>query len=452
MRLSTLTAAAALAAALALPASADAAPAGEPGTDYAPGELIVQFDGGPDRLLELPPGVSVPAAAAALSANERITSAEPNYLAHAAAVSTGLIPNDPGLGGTPGGWQATQWSFLPCGSACEAAPAGGAAPTPLPFEAKGGIDAPRAWAVLRSAKRPGASGVKIAVLDTGVAFRTLRPKYLKSPDFSRRQFTSGYDFVAPDPLGLDEDGHGTHVAGTIAEQTGNGLDLTGLAYGATLMPVRVLDAAGEGRARDIAHGIRFASRHGAKVINMSFEFGKAVQSCRQIKVVCSAARAARARGSVVVAAAGNNADSIAAFPARIPGVIGVGATTEGGCVAEYSDSGFGIDIVAPGGRGEAGTPCRTADRTITQLTLMGNQRTFGYPGGYMGTSMAAAHVSGVAAMVVASGVVGPNPSPDRIQCQLAASARTSNLGEPYDPVLFGAGLLDAGRAVSGPFC
>ncbi|MGZ5338846.1 MAG: S8 family serine peptidase [Thermoleophilaceae bacterium] len=449
--IAALIAAAALAAILVLPAAASAQ-IGEPGRDFAPGQLIVEFANGRERLVQLPESVPVAAAAEALAGNERVTSAEPNYLAHAAATADGLVPNDPGTAGAPGGWQATQWNFLPCGSACEVLAAGAKPPAPLPFESRGGIDAPKAWAILHGRGRTGAAGVKIAVLDTGVAYRTLRPKYLKSPDFARRQFISGYDFVMGDRFGLDEDGHGTHVAGTIAEQTGNHTDLTGLAYAAKLLPVRVLNAAGEGRALEIARGIRFASRHGAKVINMSFEFGGTVQSCRQVKVVCTAIRAARLRGAVVVAAAGNGSTDLVAFPARIPGVIGVGATTEGACRAEYSDRGYGVDISAPGGKGESGTVCQTQDRQISQVTLMGSQRTFGIPGGYVGTSMSAAHVSGVAAMVLASGVLGADPSPDRLECQLKATARTTNLGEPFDPLAFGAGLLDAGRAVTAPLC
>ena len=84
---------------------------------------------------------------------------------------------------------------------------------------------------------------------------------------------------------------------------------------------------------------------------------------------------------------------------------------------------------------------------IIQLTFMGGLKHFGYPQGYEGTSMAAAHVSGVAAMVIASGVVGR--SPDAIECQLEATARHTDgeLGQPYDPRLFGAGLVDAAAAV-----
>ena len=110
------------------------------------------------------------------------------------------------------------------------------------------------------------------MLDTGVAYPTKKPKFRRSPDFSRKQFLPGYDFVDKDRMPLDEDGHGTHVTGTIAERTGNHVGLTGLASRAKIIPVRVLDSEGFGTARNIAKGIRWAANHKAQVINMSFEF------------------------------------------------------------------------------------------------------------------------------------------------------------------------------------
>ena len=165
--------------------------------------------------------------------------------------------------GPPGGWVSKQWNFLPWEG-----PA-----TPLLPISPGGIDAIGAWENLEAAGRPGAEGVTVAVLDTGIAYRAKRHRFRRSPDFTADQFVEGYDFVDNDKLPLDENGHGTHVAGTIAEKTNNGIGLTGLAYRAKLMPVRVLDAYGRGRADEIAKGIRFAVAHGADVINMSFNFG-----------------------------------------------------------------------------------------------------------------------------------------------------------------------------------
>lgn len=443
MRKTLITAALSFAAALGTAPAAPAAIA-PPEADYVPGELLVRFAGERERLVELPPAVGVGTAARALRANPAVEYAVPDYIARASA-----IPNDTGLAGGPGGWQRTQWNFLPCGSLC------GQSASPLPFEARGGINAPGAWDVLASRGVPGARGVKVAVLDTGVAFLTEKPKFRRSPDFAKKQFVPGFDFVEKNEPPLDRDGHGTHVSGTIAERTGNRFALTGLAYGAKIMPVRVLDADGFGRAQDIGRGVRFAAEHGAKVINMSFEFSPAVNSCHKIPTICSAIRFAHKRGAVVVSAAGNLNGQPVALPAGAPHVIGVGRVTKDACLAEASRTGTGLDLVAPGGGAPLLEACGTDDfyfsrnAQISQLTFRGgNFRTFGYPSGYEGTSMAAAHLSGVAAMVIASRVVGRSPA--AVECQLEGTARNQpgQLGQPYDPLLFGAGLVDAAAAVT----
>jgi serine protease len=414
--------------------------------DFVPGELLVRFDGGGERLLHLPQGVGVGEAARALRSNPGVAYANPNYLARASTV-----PNDPGLGTAPGDWRRTQWNFLPCGSLC------GQSATPLPFEARGGINAIDAWEILSQRGRPGAKGAVIAVLDTGIAYRSKRPGFRKSPDFVSKQFRPGHDFVKGGDMPLDRDGHGTHVTGTIAERTGNHIALTGLASRAKIIPVRVLDAQGLGTARDISKGIRFAVRHGAQVVNMSFEFSAAVNSCAKIKSVCSAIKFAAKRRAVVVSAAGNENGEPVALPAGAPRAIGVGRITKDGCLADRSRTGAGLDLVAPGGGLPLSVACGSDDpvfsrvATILQLTFSGgNFRQFGFPEGYEGTSMASAHVSGVAAMVIASGVLGRNPSPAAIECQLKATARhdSAQLGQTYDPRLFGAGLVDAAAAVT----
>jgi serine protease len=410
---------------------------------YAPGELLVRFEGGGEHVVRLPPGLDLSAAQGALASNPGVAYALPNYIAHASSV-----PNDPGLAGTPGGWERTQWNFLPCGSLC------GESPTPLPFEARGGLNAVDAWDILKLRGAAGGKGARVAVLDTGVAYKSKKPQFRKSPDFLHSQFLPGYDFVEKTDEPLDRDGHGTHVAGTIAERTGNGVALTGLASRARIIPVRVLDSDGFGTAGDIARGIHFAAAHGANVINMSFEFSLGVNSCAKIKGICAAVKYAFKRGALVVAAAGNENGEPVAYPAGAPHVIGVGRTTKDACLASESRTGTGLDLVAPGGGFPLLPNCGTDDSLfgrgvqITQLTLSGGGFTnFAYPGGYEGTSMAAAHVSGVAAMVVASKVVGR--SPVAVECQLEATARHTDaqLGQPYDPRLFGAGLVDAAAAV-----
>ena len=437
--------------------AAPAVVAAQSAGDFAPGELLVRFEPGGERLLRLPERISVTEAADALGGNPSVRYAVPNYLARAAAV-----PNDPGMTGTPGDWRRAQWNFLPCGSLC-------GQPSQAPFEAKGGIDAVGAWDVLAQRGVAGAKGVRVAILDTGIAFRNKKPGFRKSPDFGAKQFLPGLDAVKKgrskkgkvkkkgDYLPLDREGHGTHVAGTIAERTNNGVALTGLASRARIIPVRVLDSQGIGTARDIARGIRYASKSGADVINMSFEFSLSVNSCNRIKSVCRAIRRAAKRGAVIVSAAGNSNGEPIAFPGAAPRVVGVGRTTKDACLADQSRTGGGLDLVAPGGGLPLSTTCGTDDQLfsrdvpIFQLTFSGPSfRRFGYPFGYEGTSMASSHVSGVAAMVIASGVVGKDPAPLTVECQLRGTARTTTaqLGQPYDPRFFGSGLLDAAAAVT----
>jgi serine protease len=439
-RLPTLIATTLLAALSAAPALAHAtAPSG--GTGFAPGQVIVKFTGERvGRTMALPPRVGVREAAAALSKSPRVAYAEPNYIARASAVSVGLtpfIPNDPGrLTGTavPSGWTSKQWNFLPW----EGGDTG-----PLPTS-PGGIDAPGAWANLIAAGHPGAEGVTVAVLDTGVAYRADGRKFLRSPDFTASQFAKGYDFVSNDRLPLDQNGHGTHVAGTIAEKTDNAIGLAGLAYGAKLMPVRVLNRKGEGLEDKIAKGIRFAVDHDANVINMSFNF-----DCHQkVPAVNAALEQAYERGVVTVASVGNRrkSEGCVSAPATSPHVIGVGATTEGACLSKYSLTGKDVDVVAPGGGDPEAGCLSVSDRAIYQVTLKRRSTTlFGEPGRYAGTSMAAAHVSATAAMILAAGIVlktTPQGLVKAVTQRLKQTARSLGLPEMQQ----GAGLIDAAKA------
>jgi serine protease len=443
----------ALAVTAAMAASAPAAEdAGAPAA-FVPGEVIVGLEDGHSKLVELPQSVGVAEGARELRSQPQVAYAIPNYIAH-----TSAVPNDRGLFSEAGDWRRTQWNFLPCGSLC------GQSATPLAFEARGGINALGAWKTLKKRGGGQGKGTRVAVVDTGVAFASRPPAFKRSPDFASGQFARGRDFVPTKSgkrknggLPLDQDGHGTHVAGTIAERTGNKLALTGLVPKAKIIPVRVLDAQGFGTASNIAKGIRFAAKRGADVINMSFEFGSGVDACSKIKSVCDAIKFAAKRGAVVVAAAGNTVGEPVAYPAGAPNVIGVGRTTKDACLANDSRTGAGLDLVAPGGGFPLLHGCGADDSLfgrgdpVFQLTLSGPGFTrFGYPGDYEGTSMAAAHVSGVAAMVIASRVLGKRPKPAAVECQLEGTARNGagELGQPYDPVSFGAGLLDAAAAVA----
>jgi serine protease len=417
---------------------------------YAPNEILVRYAGatppraraaaarhapGLDpvvgaartRLLHLAPGVSVASALERMRRRRDVVWAGPDYLAH---VAGRWIPNDPGVGHAAGDWQQQQWNFA----------------------GLFGVNAPEAWANVAAVGAPGGKGVVVAVLDTGVAYATRGP-FRRSPDLARFGFVRGYDFVANTSFPNDRNGHGTFVASTIAEATNNRYGLTGLAFGARIMPVRVLDSQGEGDASTIAKGVRFAVKHGAQVINLSLEFSSNV-TASDIPDLIGALHYARRRGVLVVAAAGNEGHSAIAYPARTPDVIAVGATTEHGCLATYSNDGSGLTLVAPGGGADATLPgdpnCypeRPPGRDIYQVTFIGSSpRRFGVPSGYEGTSMAAPHVAATAALIIASRVLGRHPTPAQIIARLRATAR--KLGGGGDEGLYGAGLLDAAAATA----
>jgi serine protease len=404
----------------AAPAPADAAAASAASTGPA-------VTGARTRVVELPRGVSVSSAIRQLRRERNVAWAVPDYVAHAAGT---VIPDDPGTSHKPSGWLDLQWNFA----------------------GEFGVGAPEAWANLAAEGAPGGRGVTVAVLDTGIAYANRGP-FRRSPDFTAHEFVRGFDFVSGGPFPNDRNGHGTFVASTIAEATNNGKGLTGLAFGVRLMPVRVLDGQGEGEASTIARGVLFAVHHGAQVINLSLEFSPGV-TASDIPELIEALRYAHRRGVLVVGAAGNEGHSAIAYPARAPYVIAVGATTEHGCLAAYSNDGSGLSLVAPGGGPDAGLPgdpnChpdQPPGRDIYQVTFTGSSpRRFGIPSGYEGTSMATPHVTAIAALIIASGVLGHHPSPAALAARLRATAR--KLGGGGDERLYGAGLVDAAAATS----
>jgi serine protease len=438
--------------------AARATPARPPA--YVPGEVLVGYAPGPAsaanvahaardlggriatigqaalqdgmQVVKLPRGQSVFSAIARLRSQPGVEYAVPDYIAHQAG---GWTPNDLGNTHHSQGWQRLQWNFLP----------------------GVGIDAPAAWAHMFTVHRPGGRGVTVAVLDTGVAYRNWQ-RFRKSPDFARTHFVDPYDFVAHNAYPLDREGHGTFVAGMIAESTNNGLGLTGLAYGAKVMPVRVLNADGNGDSATIAKGIRYAVRHGAQVINLSLEFDITVTAA-QIPDIIRAIGFAHRHGVVVVAAAGNDSSRRLAYPAAAPAVISVGATTRDRCLAGYSNGGARLDLVAPGGGDDASMPsdpdCHPFRNlpSVHQMTFSdfdsispgSNATRFSLPGSY-GTSMAAPAVSATAALVIASRVFGAHPSPNRILARLEQTA--TPLGGTQPNPDFGYGLINAGAATA----
>src|SRR3954469_3909549 len=321
MRLASLLPALAAAFTLGAPAVANAA-------DVVPGKVIVRYKRdatraerahvqartgtrfgtvlpGGSRTLRIADGQSVATTVKELNGRQDVAYAVPDYKVHAAA----FHPNDPGRGQ---GWQPLQWNFA----------------------AKWGVNAPQAWEAAIAAHAPGGRGVVVAVVDSGIAYEN-RKQFRRAPDFGAKRFTRGYDWVDNDKHPDDEESHGTHVTGVIAQQTNNGLGVTGLAYGVKVMPLRVLDSQGNGDGADIARALRYAVKHHAKVVNMSVEFDTGLRA-GDIPEVISALRYASKKGVTLVAASGNEGGSKVAYPARDSSVISVGASTARGCLADYS--------------------------------------------------------------------------------------------------------------------
>ncbi len=412
------------------------------GAEYARGQVIVTVKGETEpRVIRIPAGSDPERAADRLEARPGIQNAQPNYIARISAWS----PNDPGLGlhrrGRAGGWVRKQWNFLPCSTYCHP---GSAATGP---RSRGGMNVLRGWRHLRRAGRPGAAGVKVAVIDTGIAYRNYGHRFRRNPELSPRRFLPGYDFVRKNRLPLDRNGHGTHIASTIAQTTNNRKGLTGVAYRARLMPVRVMDSTGHGTSANIVSGIRWAARHGARVITMSLNFGCGASE----PALASALRFAHRKGAVLIGSSGNRgAVECPSMPATAPQVISVGGTTEAGCVGTYSFRSDEIDLAAPGGgRGYGNCPYSARNRPIMQVAMIsGMPDWYGIEPGWVGTSMAAAHVAGAAAAVAASGVLGNRQGPARVKERLVRTARLPAwaAGDPASG--YGAGIVDLGRAVN----
>lgn len=414
-------------------------PAGARAADYVPDEVIVRYEqgigggvaasvaeeagaepvaglpGGSEQL-QIEDGDSVRETIAELRKDPNVVYAVPNWRAHAAAE----VPNDPEV--------RLQWNLFG------------------PY----GINVVEAWTLADGLGAPGGRGAVVAVLDSGVAYERYK-RYRRAPDLRRSTFVRPWDFIQRDRHPNDVYGHGTHVSGTIAQTTNNGVGTAGIAYNAKIMPLRVLDAHGEGDSAAIARAIRYAVRYHADVINLSLEFPPEVRAA-EIPDVVSALHYAHRRGIVVVAAAGNQTDIAVAYPARVQSVIAVGATTITGCQADYSNAGDDLDVAAPGGGADAPNTDSAWDaahcnpdslgKTIVQQTFTRGVQKFGFPRIYEGTSMASPHVAAIAALLIATKRLGPHPSPREVEDHIEATARPTDRPDRY-----GAGLVDAAAAL-----
>jgi thermitase len=319
------------------------------------------------------------AEAAALGSDPNVLYAEPDYVAHAQPTT----PNDPSYG--------SQWG--------------------LPK-----IGAPAAWDVTT-----GSSSMIIAIVDTGID--------LTHPDLScaGKLTAARWNFVGGNSYPNDDNGHGTHVAGIAAACGNNGVGVAGVAWGARLMPVKVLDSSGSGYYSDIAAGITYAVDNGAKVINLSL--GGAGSST----TLANAVQYAHDHGVLVVAAAGNcaqggsscgNLTNPVMYPAAYPTVLAVAATDSGDQWASFSEHQPYVDVAAPG------------------VSIYSTLRSGNY-GTMSGTSMATPFVSGLAALLWS---LTPSFTVDQIANTIEAAA--DDLGAPGKDDYYGYGRINAGRTLS----
>ena len=334
-----------------------------------------------------------------LRQNPEIEYAEPNYLRSAT-----YVPTDPEY--------PKQWHY------------------PL-------INLPSAWNVATG------TGVTVAVIDTGIA-----STHVDLDD--NIDSANGWDFISnvasagdgngPDNNPEDEAGsfHGSHVAGIIAAEEGNGLGIVGAAFNARIMPLRVLGIDGFGSDSEISQAILYAagltnssgSSHKADIINLSLgseSFSSALQN---------AINAALSEGVIVIAAAGNNATSVPFYPAAFDGVVSVSAVSGTKSLASFSNYGSTIDVAAPGGSGINDlNNDRYRDGILSTVYASFYEE-------LQGTSMAAPHVSGVAALMKS---VDPSLDSTKFSLALASGEITDNIGSASQ---FGAGLINAAKALA----
>ena len=300
----------------------------------------------------------------------------------------------------------------------------------------GGINLEGAWDITAGA------GAVVAVLDTGVAYEDYvdgASRYYRAPDLANTSFVQGHDFVNGDSHPNDDHSHGTHVTGTIAQSTNNSLGVAGVAYEASIMPVKVMNQDGSGTDFNIAEGIYFAADNGAHVISMSL--GSPLPSL----TIEQALAYAYNRGVTTVAAAGNYGINLPVYPAAFDAyVIAVSATRFDETRSYYSNFGNYVDMAAPGGdtrvdQNRDGYVDGVLQQTFDPNT--GDTSDFSY-WFFQGTSMATPHVAGVAALVIANGATGP----DQVRAALEATAEDK--GPSGWDAEFGWGIVDAFAALN----
>ena len=332
------------------------------------------------QVVTVPEG-RVEAMVRAYQRNPHVEYAEPDYLRFA-----NMIPDDP--------LYISQWSFPQ-------------------------INLPAAW------NRSSGAGVTVAVVDTGV-----------NPDgedsFGGRVIM-GQSFVRTAKNSSDDNGHGTHVAGTVGQETNNQTGCAGIAFDATILAVKVLNKRGVGFSSGIVDGIRWAADNGADVMN--FSFGSSTSSLTEEEAI----NYAHGKDVVICAASGNDGTNTVGYPAAYENCIAVGSTRYDRHRAPYSNYGAELDVVAPGGDTSVDQNSDGNPDGILQETFMKRFRSYAWDYYYFqGTSMATPHVSGVAALIRS---LHPAFTADQVRQAIENSAQ--DLGPQGWDAEFGWGLVDA---------
>jgi thermitase len=375
--------------------------------DFVPGQLIVKYKGSaPARQVasaERSAGVldelsrvrgvgadvvsvagGVQAAADRLEASPAVAYAEPNYIYHATAV-----PNDPMFGQLYG---------------------------------MSKIQAPAGWDLLGLGSFPLTGGAKVGIVDTGITqnHEDLVGKTADCGGVNNFGVSLGVIILGSDPTIVngkcaDDNGHGTHVAGTIAAIANNGKGVAGVAFNSPLTICKALNSSGSGTLQMVANCIAWTNQHGAKIISMSL--GGSGSATLQAAVTN-----ATNNGSLLIAAAGNSGDSTVSYPAGYPEVVSVAATDANDQKASFSSFNSDVEVAAPG-------------VNITSTWNNGGYNTIS------GTSMATPHVSGVAALIA-----GRNPSGGPSAWRAKLDASVDDLGAPGRDPQFGFGRVNLAKA------
>jgi serine protease len=328
---------------------------------------------------ELPAGVDVVDAVEDLRATGRFRFAEPDY---ERTISAAV--DDP--------YRTYQWHF-------------------------DAIDAETAWDYSTGV------GAIVAVIDTGVT---------SGPSDGIANLLTGYDFHNSDSNAADDNGHGTHVAGTINQESNNAAGVAGLAYGASILPVKVLGSTGSGYSSSVISGIDYAVAYGVDVINMSL--GSTSSSSAEATAVYNA----YAAGVFVAAASGNSGASSVEYPGAYSGAVAVGATRYGNALASYSTKGSALDLVAPGGDTSRDDNGDGYADGVLQETFSGTTWSYYF---FQGTSMATPHVAAAAALLMANGATN-------VEAETYLKDYATDLGTSGFDTSYGYGLIQPAAALA----